>query len=140
MIGFVCAISASLAVIILITVSSLLGYVDSILPKGGLIEITENHYRYSMTNVFISAEKLDALTLAIGSIEARKNMTLQSQRPVCNYGFNRPEREMLEVVTFNFLKVSHYYGEGVNILSAKVEEDQSGINFCYLDIFFTKNA
>ena len=113
---------------------------DSILPKGGLIEITENHYRYSMTNVFISAEKLDALTLAFGSIEARKKMTLQSQRPVCNYGFNRPEREMLEVVTFNFLKVSHYYGEGVNILSAKVEEDQSGINFCYLDIFFTKNV
>ena len=139
MIGFVCAISASLAVVILITVSSLLGYVDSILPKAGLKKITDTHYQYSMGNVFINPDKLNVLTASISAIEEKNNISLQSQRPVCNYGFNRPEREMLEVVTFNFLRVNHYYGKQIDVLSAKLENYESGINYCYLDIHFEKN-
>lgn len=139
MIGFVSAISASLAVIILITVSSLLGYVDSILPKTGIRKVTDTHYQYVMGNIFLSQGGLNNLTLLISDLETEKKIILTSHRPVCNFGFNRPEREMLEVVTFNFLKVKQFYSGEVDVLGAKTESYNSGFNFCYLDIYFSVN-
>ena len=139
MIGFVSAISASLAVIILITVSSLLGYVNSILPKKGVKKIDDTHYQYVMGNIFVREEALNQLTLLVSEIESENNIVLQSNRPVCNFGFNRPEREMIEVATFNFLKIKQYYGDEVSILGVKTEEYEAGFNFCYLDVYFSKS-
>jgi len=140
MIGFVSAISASLAVIILVTVSSLLGYVGSILPKTGIKKIDETHYQYIMDNVFVGISSLDTLTLTIDALETKNNIALESHRPVCNFGFNRSEREMVEIVTFNFLKINQYYEEDVQVLSAKTEVYDLGINYCYLDLKFSNNA
>jgi hypothetical protein len=139
MIGFVSAISASLAVIILITVSSLLGYVNSILPKKGIKKIDETHYQYIMGNVFVGQEPLNQLTLLISEIEEKNDVVLMSNRPVCNFGFNRSEREMIEIATFNFLKIKKYYGDQVNVLRIHTEEYEAGFNYCYLDVYFSKN-
>ncbi len=139
MIGVVSAISASLAVIILVTVSSLLGYVGSILPKTGIKKVSDNHYKYIMNNVFVGASVLDTLTLTIDGIESKNNIALQSHRPVCNFGFNRSEREMIEIVTFNFLKINKYYEDDVEVLNAKTESYEGGINYCYLDLKFSNN-
>jgi hypothetical protein len=139
MIGFVSAISASLAVIILITVSSLLGYVNSILPKKGIKKIDETHYQYIMGNVFVGQKPLNQLTVLISEMEVTNEITLISSRPICNFGFNRPEREMIEIATFNFLKIKQYYGAEVNVLDIKTESYESGFNFCYFDMRFSKN-
>jgi hypothetical protein len=46
---------------------------------------------------------------------------------------------MTEVATFNFLKIKQYYGEEVNVLGIHTEEYGGGFNFCYLDMYFSKN-
>jgi hypothetical protein len=136
MIGFVCAISSSLAVIILITISSLLGYLNSILPSTGFKKINETHYQYITGNVFLGGDAMVKLTIGIDDLEKNNNMILLSHRTVCNYGFNRSEREMAEIVTFNFLKIKQYYREDPRVLNAKTENHDSGINYCYVDINF----
>ena len=59
MIGFVSAISASLAIIILVVISSLIGYVQSIMPAKGLIKIDELTYRYVMEGKFIEDKLIE---------------------------------------------------------------------------------
>jgi hypothetical protein len=140
MIGFVSAISSALAVIILITITSLLGYVNSFLPKTGLQKINDYHYNYIMGGMFVGQERLNSLTLKVAELEAANNMVLATSRPVCNFGFNRPEREMNEVATFNFIKTKQYYRGEVNVLNIRTEEYNGGFNYCYLDIRFSKNS
>jgi|GEM_PF-5948458 len=139
MIGFVSAISASLAVIILITVSSLLAYVSSILPKTGIKQIDDTHYQYVMGNIFVSHKTLSELSLLVTDIEVANSITLVSHRPVCNFSFNRPEREMLEVATFNFLSLKQFYSGEIDVLDIAIESYDSGFNFCYLDMYFSSS-
>jgi hypothetical protein len=138
MIGFVCAISASLAIIILITISSLLGYINSVIPKEGLLKISEFHYNYTMDNVFIQASVLAEMTLAIDSLELSNDFDLKYYRAGCNYGFNRVENEMTEIATFNFVRIHQFYGDQVNVEPVEVRYYDEGINTCYIDVYFEK--
>jgi len=138
MIGFVSAISASLAVIILITVTSLLAYIDSIFPRIGLRKINDLHYQYVMGELFVENSSLSELSLKINLLENEEGVILKSHKPICNYGFNRPEREMLEIVTFNYLKILKFYEDDISVQGVDVELYEAGFNYCYIDLLFTK--
>jgi hypothetical protein len=136
MIGFVCAISASLTIVILITISSLLGYIDSMIPKHSLTKVSEFHYHYSMDSVFIEESALKNLTLLVNSLEVNNQLRIMSYRPGCNFGFNRSEKEMTEIATFNFIRMEQFYKNKFSIQSIKIDTYSNGINNCYVDVYF----
>ena len=86
MIGFVSAISASLAIIILVVISSLIGYVQSIMPAKGLIKIDELKYRYVMEGKFIEDKLIEEVVVQIENAGLASRVV--SYQTGCNYGTN----------------------------------------------------
>jgi hypothetical protein len=140
MMGFVCAISAALCIIILITISSLLGYVQSIIPTQGLIKIDELHYYFSTEDTLFQLDGLREITLAINSLETEKKIKLSSMRPGCNFGFNRKQKDMAQTATFNYIRINKFYQNDIqntfSIQPIKVDNYEQGINTCYVDLYF----
>jgi hypothetical protein len=136
--GFVGAISASLAVIILIAVSSLVAYVDAIAPRVGLSKISDLHYRYVMKNVFVRNDSMVELSLLISDIEEKEKISLQVVKPMCNYGFNMSQREIEEIVTYNYIKLNLWYKETVDVEKVDSFYLDNSINYCQMDFTFKK--
>lgn len=132
MIGFVSAISASLAIIILVVISSLIGYVQSIMPAKGLIKIDELTYRYVMEGKFIEDKLIEEVVVQIENAGLASRVV--SYQTGCNYGFNTVEREMLEVSTYNYLVLNQYFQESMKIGNTNNYEALEVINTCYIDI------
>jgi hypothetical protein len=137
MMGFVSAISASLAVIVLITVSALLGFISSIMPQHGIKRVDDYQYILVLKYEFISEKGLQELSDHVANIELENQMKLKSVKPLCNYGFDRPEREMQEIVTFNFLILEKYYLTGdVVVKNSLASSYNQGVNYCSVYIEF----
>jgi hypothetical protein len=136
--GFVGAISASLAVIILIAVSSLVAYIDAIAPRVGLSKIADLQYSYVMKNIFVRNESMVELSLIVNGIEEKQKIALNSVKLNCNYGFNLSEREVDEIVTYNYIKLNLWYKETVNVEKVNSSYFPDAINFCQIDLVFNK--
>lgn len=132
MIGFVSAISASLAIIILVVIASLIGYVQSIMPTKGLIKISDTKYRYVMEGKFVNNALIEEVILEIENVGVSNRVI--SYQTGCNYGFNSNSREMLEVATYNYLVINQYFLESMKIESVNNSENINSINTCYIDI------
>ena len=140
MMGFVGAISASLAIIILIAVSSLVAYVDAIAPRVGLSKVADLQYRYIMKNAFVRNESMVDLSLVIDNLEKDNNISLISVKPICNYGFNLSEREVDEIVTYNYIKLTMWYKSSVSVEVALSNYFGDAINYCQIDLMFDKKV
>jgi len=140
MIGFVCAISAALCIIILITISSLLGYIQTVIPTQGLNKIDELHYYFSTEDTLFQRDGLREITLAVNTLETENKFTLSSLRPGCNYGFNRTQKYMAQTATFNYIRINKFYQNDLEntftIQPIKIDNYEQGINTCYVDLYF----
>lgn len=132
MIGFVSAISSALAVIILVVIASLLGYIQSILPPEGLIKINEVKYRYIMDGYYLENKFLQQVVVEVENLGLSDRVI--SYQPGCNYGFNTDERQMTEIPTFNYIILTKYFGETIPIDSIIIDEQSQAINNCFVDI------
>ncbi|MBR7889799.1 hypothetical protein J9B83_12740 [Marinomonas sp. A79] len=132
MIGFVSAISASLAIIILVVISSLIGYVQSIMPAKGLVKIDENKYRYVMEGKFVNPDLLELVVIEIESAGIASRVT--SYQNGCSYGFNTKQREMEEVATYNYLVLNQYFQKSLKIDTINNYKADDVLNTCYIDI------
>lgn len=132
MIGFVSAISASLAIIILVVISSLIGYVQSIMPAKGLIKVDDLKYRYVMEGKFINDELLQNVIIEIDNAGFASRVT--SYQTGCTYGFNTKQREMLEVSTYNYLVLNQYFSNSIAISNINNFKADEVFNTCFIDI------
>ena len=132
MIGFVSALSASLAIIILVTISALVGYIESIFPTHGLIKINESKYRYVMKGYYIDEKLLREVILTIDDVGLTEKVG--SYQTGCNYGFNTSEREMTVIPTFNYVTLNQYFASSMPIDNIMVIEEKGQINTCFIDI------
>ncbi len=132
MIGFVSALSASLAIMVLVVLSALIGYVQSILPTTGLIRLDEYTYRYVQEDVYIEPRIIGEVILEIDLMGLTNDVV--SYQVGCNHGFNQDSRQATEIATFNYLTINNYFDEKVKIGNIKVEEFPDGFNICYVDI------
>ncbi|TYL48406.1 hypothetical protein [Marinomonas sp. IMCC 4694] len=134
MIGFVSAISASLAIIILVVISALIGYVQSIMPAKGLIKINDLKYRYVMEGKFIENKLLEVIVIEIEN--AALSHRVVSYQTGCSYGFNTKKREMQEISTYNYLVLNQYFLNSMKIETTNNYETTEVLNTCYVDINF----
>lgn len=132
MVGFVSAISAALAIIILVVMSALIGYVKSILPESGLIKIDENKYRYIQEEIYLTDKVIGEVELQLSQLGIAQR--LKSYQVGCNYGFNMPERQAFEISTFNYLTINKYFDDAIEVGKIEIFKSQEGINTCYMDI------
>lgn len=132
MIGFISAISACLAIITLVVISSLIGYIQSITPSKGLIKIDDSKYRYIMEGKFVSDDLIKTVLLEIESIDLSSRVI--SYQTGCSYGFNTNKREVEEVSTYNYLILSQYFSGSISIDTTNNFEADEVINTCYIDI------
>lgn len=132
MIGFVAAISASLAVIILVVIASLIGFVQSIMPTTGLIKIDEYTYRYNQQTPYVTRELLTDLVLTVGDMSFSNR--IKSYQIGCDYGFNANEYEMTRIATFNYIATNQFFSESYPVENAKVELEGEKMNSCHIDI------
>lgn len=132
MIGFVAAITASLAVIILVVIASLIGFVQSIMPTKGIIKIDELTYRYNMVTPYVSREMLNELVLTVSDMSFSDR--IKSYQNGCNYGFNASEYEMKHIATYNYIATNQYFSGSypVDHITLYIETDK--FNNCYIDI------
>jgi hypothetical protein len=132
MIGFVSAISSALAVIILVVIASLLGYIQSILPPEGLVKISDVKYRYIMEGYYLNDKFLQQVVVEMENLGFSERVI--SYQTGCNYGFNTDERQMTEIPTFNYILLGQYFGETIPIESIIIDEQKNAINNCFIDI------
>lgn len=138
MIGFVSAISGALAVIILMTVSALVGYIDSIAPRVGLAKISDLQYAYVMKNIFIRNDSMVEFSLIVSDIEEKEKISLNSVKIVCNYGFNLSEREVDEILTYNYVRLNLWYKDTVDVEKVNSIYYGQAINYCEINMMFDK--
>lgn len=132
MIGFVSALSASLAIMVLVVLSALIGYVQSILPSTGMIKISENKYRYFQKTIYLDAPLINEVVLQVETLGMTNRVT--SYQSGCDHGFNHSDRQAFEVSTYNYLTLNNYFGEKVKIGNINVMENIETFNTCYIDI------
>ncbi|WED20667.1 hypothetical protein L3Q72_08385 [Vibrio sp. JC009] len=132
MIGFVAAITASLAVIILVVISSLIGFVQSIMPTTGLIKIDEVTYRYNLQTPYVSREVLKDLVLTVDGMSF--NDRVKSYQTGCNFGFNTNENEMVHIATFNYISLNQFFAGSYPIEHINVVSQDDRMNSCFIDI------
>ena len=108
MIGFVSAITASLAVIILVVISSLIGFVQSIMPSTGMVKISQVTYRYNQQTPYINEDILHDLVVTAEKMQISSR--IKAFQIGCNYGFNASQYEMKHIATYNYIVINKYLG------------------------------
>lgn len=132
MIGFVAAISASVAFMILVALASLVSYTQSLLPSYGLIQVSESKYRYIMENQFVKPTTLEEIVAQIYKLGVADAVT--SYQNGCYYGFNLKEDEADRISTFNFITLNAFFQSSIPVASILRELDETKINSCFVDI------
>ncbi len=132
MIGFISAISASLAIIILVVISSLVNYVQSIMPTHGLIKIDEFKYRYVMDGQYVDDSLLKSIVVDVESAGLANRVT--SYQTGCSYGFNAQKRVVEEISTYNFLVLNQYFLDAITIDKTNNFQADDVVNTCHVDI------
>lgn len=132
MIGFVSAISASLALIILVSIASLVAYVQSILPAYGLVKINDDKYRYYMEGQFINQALLEEIVGQAYNLGISDRIT--SYQNGCLYGFNLNKDGADQVSTFNYIVMNQFFQDSVPVGNILAMVDESKMNTCFVDI------
>ncbi len=132
MIGFVSAISSALAVIILVVISSLLGFVQAMMPASGIVRLSEVKYRYVMESSYLNADMIREVIIQSDILGIGDRII--SYQNGCNYGFNAEERQMTEISTFNYISLTQYFEGTVPVESMYTFVEKNVINSCFIDI------
>jgi hypothetical protein len=132
MIGFVAAITASLAVIILVVIASLIGFVQSIMPTSGIMKIDTLTYRYNLKTPYLNREKLQDLVLTISDMSFSDR--IKSYQTGCNYGFNANEYEMTQISTYNYIAIHQFFDGSYPIDHLNMVAEPEKMNNCFIDI------
>lgn len=132
MIGFVAAITASLAVIILVVIASLIGFVQSIMPTTGVVKIDEFTYRYNLKTPYVNQEILQELVLTVSDMSFSDR--IQSYQNGCNFGFNANEKEMKHIATYNYIMTHQFFAGSYPVDHINIISQNKKMNSCFIDI------
>ncbi|ROV59503.1 hypothetical protein EGH82_13465 [Vibrio ponticus] len=132
MIGFVSAISSALAVIVLVVIATLIAFVQAIMPETGLVKINDEKYRYVMESSYVDANLIREVIMQSEVIDIDQRVI--SYQNGCNYGFNSTQRQMEEIGTFNYIKMTQYFADSVPVAPMFTIEESEMFNTCFIDI------
>ena len=88
MVGFIGALSSSLAILILVFITLLLGYIDSMLPEKSIFQLSEATYRYPLKSYFITNAFKPEMEDLIKNHQKNTKQTVKSVKIGCTAGFD----------------------------------------------------
>lgn len=138
MVGFIGALSSSLCILILVFITLLLSYIDSMLPSSSMFKINESTNRFPIKTYFITDQLKDEITDAINiiSIDSDKKPNLITVG--CTFGFDINNDIANNIMVYNAIKLSSFnINTDIQALQKPIYKDDV-LNYCFLD--FTRES
>ncbi len=137
MVGFIGALSSSLCILILVFITLLLSYINSILPSPSLFKINESTERLPIKTYFISNETKDEITRIIDELSTDEKTKPNTITLGCSYGFDLDKNIANNISIYNAIKLNSFDIK----LDIKTHQDpiykDDVLNYCFLD--FTRD-
>ncbi|EKY4883144.1 TPA: hypothetical protein ACGU88_002843 [Vibrio vulnificus] len=138
MVGFIGALSSSLCVIILVFITLLIGYIESMLPDTSLFRVDEITYRFPIKGYFVTENvRLDILDV-IDDLKSRESFVVSKMYVGCTYGFDLSSDFVENISIYNGIKLNNF-DLGIDaFISQEYPKKEFELNYCFLD--FIKNG
>ena len=133
MVGFIGALSSSLCILILVFITLLLSYIDSLLPKTSMFKLNEATDRLPITSYFINDAFKPEMKKALDKLGFEKSKIPKSVLIGCTTGFDINEETATNIMAYNAIKIlSFNLNIDVKIYKKPIFNDQQ-LNYCFVD-------
>lgn len=133
MVGFIGALSSSLCILILVFITLLLSYINSMLPSSSLFKINASTERLPIKTYFLSVEIKDEVKDIISKLSENETTRPNTIMVGCTYGFDIGESTANNISIFNAIKINSFNLD----LNIKVLKDpiykKDVLNYCFVD-------
>lgn len=139
MVGFIGALSSSLCILILVFITLIVGYIDSLLPESSVFRIDEATFRFPISSYYVTDDVINELEFIISDLKSNKDFVVDSLAIGCSEGFDIDKASANNLMVFNSIKVS----SGLDIdsvMNNKPIFDENKLNYCYVDILRRNNG
>lgn len=134
MVGFIGALSSSLCVIILVFITLLMGYIESMLPDTSLFRVDEVTYRYPIKGYFVTdLVRLDILDV-INELKTKNDFNLDKIEVGCSYGFDLNYELTENISIYNGIKINSFSFPVDTLVMKNYPLKEFELNYCFLDL------
>lgn len=134
MVGFIGALSSSLAILILVFITLLLGYIDSMLPEKSLFQLSEATYRYPLQSYFITDAFKPEMEDLIKNHQNNTKQTVKSVNIGCTAGFDMSNESAMNIMVYNTIKLTSFNLSVPVIMEREVTDKPEQLNYCFIDL------
>ena len=139
MVGFIGALSSSLCILILVFITLLLSYIDSLLPETSLFKLNETTERLPIASYFIHDNFKPEIGKALTKIELENNEKSKAAMIGCTAGFDISEETAINIMAYNAIKILNFnLNIDVKIYEKPIFNDQQ-LNYCFVDFDIAKD-
>ena len=133
MVGFIGALSSSLCILILVFITLLIGYIDSLLPEASLFRINESSYRYPIASYFVT-DSIEGEVDAVLTKLAEDHRFVPDELLVgCTSGFDIQPEMAENIMVFNTIKLGAFTLPMQSRMADNSELVDNKLNYCYLE-------
>lgn len=133
MVGFIGALSSSLCILILVFITLLLGYIDSMLPAPSLFKLNESTHRFPLKNYFIDANFKTEVENVMRDVYGITETNPGSLKVGCTYGFDMDEQSALNIMVYNSIQLTSFKLPVDVTMYPDPQENKNQMNYCYID-------
>ncbi len=133
MVGFIGALSSALCILILVFITLIIGYIDSLLPDKSIFRIDEITYRYPIDSYYVTEQVIFELGREIRRLKEGDTFIVENVNLGCTYDFDIDKKSAENLSVYNSIKVSNS-DFGVDVSLGEIELDKYRINYCYADL------
>lgn len=137
MVGFIGALSSSLCILILVFITLLLSYINSLLPNTSMFKVSESTERFPITTYFVTNALKDELIRTIEIIQMSDDNKPVTLMLGCTFGFDIDKNIAKNITIYNAIKINSFnLNLPVTIFDDPIFKDDA-LNYCFLD--FTRD-
>ncbi|MGL4826553.1 MAG: hypothetical protein ACRC24_03565 [Vibrionaceae bacterium] len=134
MVGFIGALSSSLCVLILVFITLLLSYIESLLPERSIFKLEESTFRYPINSYYVSDETGNEIKETIDDLLKNNSFKIKTMYIGCTYGFDMTEDIANNIMAYNSIKINGFkFAADFKIIS-KITKSETELNYCYIDL------
>ncbi|WP_045412571.1 hypothetical protein [Vibrio owensii] len=139
MVGFIGALSSSLCILILVFITLIVGYIDSLLPEASVFRIDEATYRYPISSYYVTDEVINELDIIIDDLSINKGFSTKSLEVGCSSGFDIDTQSANNLMVYNTIKTNNSLNLEA-LMNDQPSIDTNKLNYCYIDILGSEGS
>ncbi|MFM2589891.1 hypothetical protein [Vibrio sp. TBV020] len=139
MVGFIGALSSSLCILILVFITLIVGYIDSLLPEASVFRIDEATYRYPISSYYVTDEVINELDIIIDDLSINKGFSTKSLEVGCSSGFDIDIQSANNLMVYNTIKTNNSLNLEA-LMNDQPSIDTNKLNYCYIDILGSEGS